>query len=1070
MAACDSVQLPTINGSNLSGAQGYYSGPGGTGTRYNVGDWITSSMTPMYIYDSTATSPSCFDEELFNITITNTPEIDDPGNMTACDSIQLPSITGTNLTGDQAYYTGTNGTGTRYNPGDWVTTSVTPMYIYDTTATAPSCTDELTFNITINPTPVVSPPFIPSECENVPGSGQALNLDVTALEPSIDPTGTFVWYTDNTYATPFNPISETVDSGEVFYFEVTVNGCPYRDRVVYNVSGNINLNDPLPEFCEDVSGGGSVSGIDLTTFNNGVFAGATTYTWATGPTGVTINDGDSIQVDVQQGSCPVVSVFVHFTVNPLPTANMTVDTLCDDGSGLATFNLAALNTIVNGGAGNNVAWYTDGTLTTQITPANAFLTGSTKVVALVTNPTTGCTDTASVDLTVVPTPVINNPGNMTACDSVQLPNITGTNLTGNAAYYTGTGGTGTRYSVGDWITTNVNPMYIYDTTVTTPSCTDEESFNITINPTPTVNTVLPVECENIPGSDQALNVDVTGLETALNPSGTFVWYTDNTYSSPFNPISETVDNGEVFYFEITINGCTLQDSITYSVGDNISLTDPMPEFCEDTPGSGSVSGIDLTTFNNAVFPGATTYTWGQGPTGVTINDGDSIQVFVQQGSCPSVNIYVHFTVNPLPTANPTSMEMCDDGSGQGTFDLTTLNSTVNGGSNDTVSWFTDPNLTTPVIPENGYMTGTTTVYAQVTDTATGCSGSASVTLTVNALPTIASTNMSVCDDGSGQGTFDLTTLNTTVNGGTSNTVIWYTDNTLLTMVAPDNAYLTGSTTVYAQVTDTATGCSDTVSVQLTVDPQSSINVIPTESICLGDPLTLIATGSGSGVITWYSDAGGTAVLDTGSFTPVITGPGVYTFYVREEGGCPSSMDSIVVTVGAVTAQINANPTTGLAPLTVFFGNGSTTGNNITYSWDFGNGNTSTDFEPSSVYDGEGTYTAMLIVTDGICYDTAYVDIIVDEDSYIFIPNIFTPNGDGHNDYLTIKSRGIVSLDVEIYNRWGQFLYSWTHLKGKWDGRTLAGNECPDGTYFYIVKAVGKDGKEYFKNGSFNLIR
>ena len=50
------------------------------------------------------------------------------------------------------------------------------------------------------------------------------------------------------------------------------------------------------------------------------------------------------------------------------------------------------------------------------------------------------------------------------------------------------------------------------------------------------------------------------------------------------------------------------------------------------------------------------------------------------------------------------------------------------------------------------------------------------------------------------------------------------------------------------------------------------------------------------------------------------------------------------------------------------------------------------------------------------------------------------------------------------------MFEWDHVKGYWDGRTLSGGEAPDGTYFYIIKATGIDGKEYFKKGGFSLIR
>lgn len=143
---------------------------------------------------------------------------------------------------------------------------------------------------------------------------------------------------------------------------------------------------------------------------------------------------------------------------------------------------------------------------------------------------------------------------------------------------------------------------------------------------------------------------------------------------------------------------------------------------------------------------------------------------------------------------------------------------------------------------------------------------------------------------------------------------------------------------------------------------------------------------------------------------------------------------------------------------------------ISYDWDFGNGNTDTIFEPSQVYGQTGTYTVTLIVTDGICYDTATVTITAIGESVIIIPNVFTPNGDASNDMFMVGGENLEEVEGEIYNRWGQKLYEWNSVTGGWDGRTLSGEVVPDGTYFFIINAKGTDGKEYFEKGTVTLIR
>ncbi len=87
---------------------------------------------------------------------------------------------------------------------------------------------------------------------------------------------------------------------------------------------------------------------------------------------------------------------------------------------------------------------------------------------------------------------------------------------------------------------------------------------------------------------------------------------------------------------------------------------------------------------------------------------------------------------------------------------------------------------------------------------------------------------------------------------------------------------------------------------------------------------------------------------------------------------------------------------------------------------------------------------------------------------IFVPNVFSPNGDGMNDLFLISSDGIIEFDLVIYNRWGQVIFSTSAPEIAWDGRTSAGEPASEGTYYYTLVAKS-DGADYSQQGTVTLI-
>lgn len=148
---CGAYILPTITGTALSGSEAYYTGQDGTGTSFLAGDEITTSQT-LYAYDNNG---QCDAEQAIIIMINDMPTIMDIMNQNACDAFVLPDISGSNLSGFEAYYSEPNGGGTSYAEGASLTESGT-YYIYDSGA---GCAVEQSFAINIIPTPVIDSPM-----------------------------------------------------------------------------------------------------------------------------------------------------------------------------------------------------------------------------------------------------------------------------------------------------------------------------------------------------------------------------------------------------------------------------------------------------------------------------------------------------------------------------------------------------------------------------------------------------------------------------------------------------------------------------------------------------------------------------------------------------------------------------------------------------------------------------------------------------------------------------------------------------------------------------------------------
>ena len=101
---------------------------------------------------------------------------------------------------------------------------------------------------------------------------------------------------------------------------------------------------------------------------------------------------------------------------------------------------------------------------------------------------------------------------------------------------------------------------------------------------------------------------------------------------------------------------------------------------------------------------------------------------------------------------------------------------------------------------------------------------------------------------------------------------------------------------------------------------------------------------------------------------------------------------------------------------------------------------------------------MLLAQNGPCYDT-FSEITINPYYSLYVPNTFTPNSDGKNDYFQPKGVGIDEYKIYIYNRWGVEVFYSDNIDLCWDG-----GEGVSGTYSYVINVIDKLGQFHEKLG------
>jgi gliding motility-associated-like protein len=214
------------------------------------------------------------------------------------------------------------------------------------------------------------------------------------------------------------------------------------------------------------------------------------------------------------------------------------------------------------------------------------------------------------------------------------------------------------------------------------------------------------------------------------------------------------------------------------------------------------------------------------------------------------------------------------------------------------------------------------------------------------------------------------------------------------------------------------------------------------------------------------------LLDPQIFDPPLDDV-TYNLQVTDSFGCTTGSSFFYESIH-VKADFTIDPAKGDAPLEVTVTDKSIRA--TTYLWQFGDNKDSISAlanPPAHIYYKPGEYFVTLTVeSDMHCVDSSTSEKIVVDPSNLDIPNVFTPDGDGLNDYFVVVAPSMRHINVQIFSRSGLKVYSFdgegeslTNWKG-WDGNiNNSSRKATPGVYFYIIMAYGWDDKVY--NGKYD---
>ena len=665
--------------------------------------------------------------------------------------------------------------------------------------------------------------------------------------------------------------------------------------------------------------------------------------------------------------------------------------------------------------------------------------------------------------------VVVNANPITTVNSPSICPTTSATLTaaGATSYVWSTGAVINPISVTPAVTTT------YTVTGTTLGCTSSAIATVTVGGSlaPTVNS--PTICAG-------------GTATLTATGGTtYSWDTGST----LNPLTVSPAVTTSYTVTATTGGCTGSAIATVTV-------DPLPVLVITNPANicspgtfditapavtaGSTGGGTLTYWSDAAATIALAT-----PTAVGTAGTYYIQSTTAGGCTDIAPVTVAFNPPPISNAGP-DIIICTGGIGN-------LGTVATAG--DTYSWSPATGLSNAAIADptvtliNAGGPAIISSYTVTTTNATtGCTSTDVVVVTVDAVATAnAGSPQSVCE---GNGITLAGAIGGSATGGTwsGGAGSFSPNNTTLNAVyTPTAAEFASGTVTLTLTTNDPTGpctfASSNVTFTFFPNPVVSFTVndpdgCPTHCVQFND----LSTVAGGTVVSWSWNfgEGGAPDLTQNPSNCYEIGEGWYdvSLTATSNNGCSSTltMPSYIHVFPKPIAEFSPtpNPASILDPIVTLVNGSSSDVNSWLYY--FGDGDSIGYSTPSPVHSypdvASSSYLATLYVSNVYgCLDTVQHVIEIGPEFTFFIPNAFTPNGDGTNDYFFGQGIGIIDYDIFIFDRWGNEIFHGKHLNDMWDGRANGGADvAQQDVYVWKVRLTDVFNKKHNYIGTVTLVK